>query len=47
LEELVTTFYDDTIGEKNVVEWCQAVQYKEEKLLMMMEALVNYVCERK
>ncbi|KAK6093399.1 hypothetical protein MT418_006025 [Batrachochytrium dendrobatidis] len=45
LRELVTTFYDDTIGEKSIVEWCQAVteSNKEEEMMMMMESLVNYI----
>ena len=48
LRELITTFYDDTIEAKSIVEWCQAVtgSEKEEKMMMMMmEALVNYVKE--
>ncbi|OAJ44131.1 hypothetical protein BDEG_27396 [Batrachochytrium dendrobatidis JEL423] len=45
LRELVTTFYDDTIEEKSIVEWCQAVteSNKEEEMMMMMESLVNYI----
>lgn len=46
LRELVTTFYDDTIEGKSIVEWCQAVtgSDKEEKMMMMMmESLITYV----
>ena len=45
LKELVTTFYDDIIESKSIVEWCEAVigSDKEEKMMMMMmETLVNY-----
>ena len=47
LEELVTSFYDDTIEAKSIVEWCQAVtgSEKEEKMMMMMESLINYTNE--
>ena len=50
LEELVMTFYDDYIGEKSIVDWCEAVvgSDKEEKMMMMMmEALINYVMAEK
>ncbi|KAJ3319347.1 hypothetical protein HDV06_006374 [Boothiomyces sp. JEL0866] len=43
LEELVTTFYEDTIEEKSVVEWCHAVIGSDkEDMMMMVEALINY-----
>ena len=45
LEELVTTFYDDTIEDKPIVEWCQSVSGsdKEEKqMTTLMDALINY-----
>ena len=45
LRELVTTFYNDIIEAKSIVVWCQAVIEcdREEKMMMMMEALVNYI----
>ena len=46
LEELVTTFYDDTIGSKSIVELCQAVTEsdKEEKMMtLMIGSLINHV----
>ena len=48
LKELVTSFYDDTIEAKSIVEWCQAVteSEKEEKMMMtMMMALIKYTHE--
>ena len=46
LGELVTTFYDDTMEGKSIVEWCEAVigsDREEKMMMMMMETLVNYV----
>ncbi|KAI8895287.1 hypothetical protein BC833DRAFT_529645, partial [Globomyces pollinis-pini] len=46
LKELVTTFYDDNIQGKSVVEWCKDVtgSEKEEKMMtLMMDALIYYV----
>jgi hypothetical protein len=46
LRELITTFYDDVIEAKSIVEWCQAVRgsNKDEKMMMMMmEALIDYI----
>lgn len=47
LREFVTTFHDDIINSKSIVEWCDAVigSEKEERMMMMMIALVNYVRE--
>jgi hypothetical protein len=47
LEELVTSFYDDTIEAKSIVEWCQAVtgSEKKEKMMIMMDTLINYTHE--
>jgi hypothetical protein len=44
LAELVTSFYNDTIETKSIIEWCQAVtgSDKEQKMMMMMESLINY-----
>ena len=50
LREFVTTFYDDSIQGKSIVEWCQAVtgSDKEEKMLMMMmEALIKFIASEK
>ena len=49
LGELVTTFYDDVINEKSVVEWCQDVtgSDKDEKMLKMINALIFYVHYKK
>lgn len=46
IEELVTTFYDDKIKGRSVVEWCQEVigSEKEEKLFMnMINDLICYI----
>lgn len=46
MQELVTTFYNDTIGDKSISEYCEAVvgSDKEEKMMMiMMTSLINYV----
>ncbi|KAI3658488.1 hypothetical protein MP638_001914 [Amoeboaphelidium occidentale] len=45
LRELVTTFYDDTIQGKSIVEWCNAVRgsEREEMLEQLIDILVNYV----
>jgi hypothetical protein len=49
LKELVMTFYNDSIDGKSIVEWCEAVvgSEKEEKMMMMMEALINYIHAKK
>ena len=49
LKELVTTFYDDIIESKSIVEWREAVigSDKEDKLLqLLMDSLVNYVATK-
>ena len=38
LEELATTFYDDIIEEKSIVEWCQDVIGSDK----MIDSLINY-----
>ena len=45
LKELAMTFYNDLIDGKSIVEWCEAVvgSEKEEKMMMTMEALINYI----
>ena len=46
LREFVTTFYDDTIGGKSVVEWCQAIVVSDKEETMMMESIINYIREK-
>ncbi|KAJ3250169.1 hypothetical protein HK103_003795, partial [Boothiomyces macroporosus] len=45
LKELVTTFYNDVIDGKCIVEWCEAVigSEKEEKLMALIDNLIGYV----
>ena len=45
LQEFVMTFYNDSIDGKSIVEWCKQVigSEKEEKMMMMMESLINYM----
>ncbi|KAJ3251205.1 hypothetical protein HK103_002580 [Boothiomyces macroporosus] len=45
LKELVTTFYNDVIDGKCIVEWCEAVvgSEKEEKLIALIDNLIGYV----
>ena len=49
LRELITTFYDDVIEEKSILEWCQAVtgSEKEKMILRMIESLIDYVHQKK
>jgi hypothetical protein len=49
LRELITTFYDDVIKEKSIVEWCYLVRgaEKEEKTMQILLALVDYVALNK
>ena len=44
LEELATSFYDDTIEAKSILEWCRAVRgsEREEEMRRMMDALIHY-----
>ncbi|KAJ3308246.1 hypothetical protein HDV04_001515, partial [Boothiomyces sp. JEL0838] len=45
LKELVTTFYNDDIDGKSIVEWCEAVvgSEKEEKMIALIDNLIGYV----
>ena len=50
LRELITTFYDDFIEEKSILEWCQAVtgsDREEEMVMIMLESLIDYIQMKK
>ncbi|KAJ3308025.1 hypothetical protein HDV04_001944 [Boothiomyces sp. JEL0838] len=45
ITKLVTTFYNDDIDGKSIVEWCEAVvgSDKEEKMIALIDNLIGYV----
>lgn len=48
LNELATTFFDDTIDGKSMVEWCKYVEAGDNENLLrhMMKAIINYVAKK-
>ncbi|KAI3659465.1 hypothetical protein MP638_004527 [Amoeboaphelidium occidentale] len=45
LKEFVTTFFDDVVDGRSIIDRCNAVQGadKEEKMIQLLEALISYV----